>query len=168
MDTLSTNNWIVIGVGAAVLIFGAWWFMTNSSATTAGKESTEKDTDSKVSIDLSSVISTTSDTESVSVSDQPAGNIVAVSSVTFTQSGWIAVRDDRGWTLGAGRFEAGTHTNAAVSLLRATIPGERYQVLLYIDDGEEEFDFKKEILVTRSDGSIAGTTFKALVGAVQE
>ena len=163
MDKLSANNWIVIGAGALVLLLGAWWLMANPASPSEGKtENTEQEeTGSTSTVDVSSVVSTTSDGESISVVDQPAGDRVAVSNVEFTQSGWIAVRDDRGWTLGASRFGAGTHEDVVVKLLRATTPGQRYQVLLYIDDGDGAFDLETEILVIRSDGSVAGTTFSA-------
>ena len=163
MNRLSTNNWIVIGIGTALLLFGAWWLMT-SSAAPSSETNTEKSgalDAEEASINLNTVVSTTSDSESVTVADQVASDTITVASVSFTQSGWVAVRDDRGWTLGAGRFEKGTQTNVTVQLLRTTSAGERYQALLYIDDGDGEFDLEKEILVTRSDGSIAGTTFKA-------
>ncbi len=163
MDKLSTNNWIVIGIGAAVVLLGGWWFVTNSPVPSLDVANTEEGAlgADETSIDLNTVVSTTSDSESVSVADQPAGDAVTISSVTFTETGWIAVRDDRGWTLGAGRIEAGTHKDMVINLLRGTIAGERYQVLLYIDDGDQVFDLKKEILVTRSDGSIAGAIFEA-------
>ena len=165
MDKISTNNWIVIGVVAAVVILGGWWVMTSQSSSTSngGEEMTEDKTPGtgSVPIDASSGPSTTSDSESVSVSNQAAGTSIMLSSVTFSETGWVAVRDDRGWTLGAKRFDAGTQSNIAVTLLRATEAGQRYQVLLYIDDGDRLFDVKKEILVTRSDGSVAGAMFSA-------
>jgi len=75
--------------------------------------------------------------------------------------GWIAVRDSNGRTLGAGRFEAGTHSNVEVPLLRTTLTGQSYQVLIYVDDGDRVFDLHSDILVTRSDGSVAGDVFSA-------
>ena len=155
------NNKVLIGGVIVVLVVGGLWFMTREATPPIDTTDTGAEDSDTAPIDLTTVVSTTSDGESVSVSDQPAGDAIVVSNVTFTQSGWVTVRDDRGWTLGAGRFEPGTHTNVSVKLLRGTVAGERYQVLLYIDDGERQFELEKEILVTRSDGSIAGTTFRA-------
>jgi hypothetical protein len=102
--------------------------------------------------------------EAVSVGDQPAGSYVMVKSVTLPQMGWVAVRDSSGRTLGAARFEAGTYSAVQVPLLRNTVSGEHYQVLLYIDDGDKVFDLHKDTLVMNADGSVAGTTFTALNG----
>lgn len=162
MNKLSRNNWILIGIVAVALIGGGWWLMGSDVDTENENDDEEESAETNSSpIDVSPGSSTISNDESVSVSDQPARETVAVSSAKFTESGWIAIRDDRGWTLGATRFVAGTHSNVAVQLLRGTTAGERYQVLLYIDDGDGAFDLEKEILVTRSDGSVSGATFTA-------
>jgi hypothetical protein len=96
----------------------------------------------------------------VEVADQPAGSIVAIHSVTLVKMGWVAVRDNEGRILGAARFDEGTHTGI-VELLRNTVAGNSYQVLLYVDDGDRAFDLHKDILVSESDGRVAGTTFVA-------
>ena len=132
-----------------------------ASSTEDGDGAEEMSDENSAPIDVAAGPSTTSDGESVSVSNQLAGETVSLSSVTFSETGWVAVRDDRGWTLGAKRFEAGTHGDAVITLLRGTEAGQRYQVLLYVDDGDRLFDVKKEILVTRSDGSVAGAMFSA-------
>lgn len=86
---------------------------------------------------------------------------VTVKSATFAQVSWLAVRDVDGRTLGAGRFEPGTHTDFEVPLLRATTAGGRYQVLIYVDDGDKAFNLHQDILVMRADGSVAGDVFSA-------
>ncbi len=98
---------------------------------------------------------------SVTVVDQSAGSVVKVSSATLPQVGWIAVRDAKGWVLGARRFEAGTNSDVEVMLLRDTIAGGTYQVLLYSDDGDGQYDLHKDSLVMNPDASVAGTTFTA-------
>ncbi len=100
-------------------------------------------------------------TEAVSVSNQPAGMSVTVASVSVNQRDWIAIRDASGRTLGAALFSAGVHTNVTVPLLRATVAGERYQVLLYVDDGSKQFDLHKDALLIGTGGAVIGTTFTA-------
>ncbi len=106
-----------------------------------------------------SVVSTGND--SVTVVDQPAGSSIRVASVTMPQRGWVAVRDSNGRVLGAGRFDAGMSKDVVVPLLRVTAAGERYQVLLYIDDGDNQFDLHKDSLVMKADASVAGAMFSA-------
>ncbi len=100
--------------------------------------------------------------ESVNVADQPAGMEVKISSLSLSEMGWVGVRDSEGRVLGAGRFDAGSFKNVSVPLLRATAIGESYQVLLYADDGDRQFDLHKDVLVTGPYGGVAGTNFKAL------
>ncbi len=168
MKNFSTNTWIIIGVAVVVLVGGAWWLMArdtaeneNNDAETNTEEEIEDSDAASAPIDTTTVNTTVSNDASISVADQSAGTTVSVSSVTFAEIGWIAIRDDRGWTLGASRFPAGTHSNVKVELLRGTTAGERYQVLLYVDDGDGAFDLDNEILVTKSDGSVAGAMFTA-------
>ena len=102
------------------------------------------------------------DSESVRVEDQSAGMEVKVLSLSLREMGWVGIRDSDGRVLGAGRFDAGSFENVAVPLLRATAAGESYQVLLYADDGDREFDLHKDILISGPNGGVAGTNFKAL------
>ena len=97
----------------------------------------------------------------MTVADQPAGSVVKIASLTLSQLGWVAIRDSKGWVLGAGRFEAGTSSNVEVVLLRNTVAGEKYQVLLYSDDGDKQYDLHKDSLVMNADASVAGATFTA-------
>ena len=163
-DKTNTSNIIFIGIAVVVLVAGGWWLLTRDLAVdgTSGDAVEETNTEA---IDISAETitppsTTTSDGEAISVASQSAGASVTISSVTLTEMGWVAVRDDRGWTLGAARLDARTHENIAVELLRATESGQRYQVLLYHDDGDREFDLKKESLITHSDGTVAGVMFK--------
>ncbi|MEK7107095.1 MAG: hypothetical protein AAB899_02810 [Patescibacteria group bacterium] len=100
--------------------------------------------------------------ESVSVKDQLAGFEVQVASLALTEIGWVGIRDKDGRVLGAGRFEAGSFKNVNIPLLRATVAGESYQVLLYVDDGDKKFDLHKDILISGPNRGVAGTNFRAL------
>lgn len=86
----------------------------------------------------------TVDSGAVAVSNQPAGNSVAIDSLTVPAPGaWVAVREvngtDLGNVLGAVRI-GGPRSNFSIPLLRATEPGQRYAVVLYRDDGSGVFD----------------------------
>ena len=100
-----------------------------------------------------------SNTDAVVIANQPAGMAVTVESVTLSKSGWVAIRDNTGRTLGAALFPAGVQSNVSVPLLRATSAGSRYQALLYYDDGNKNFNLHTETLVENADGSVAGVMF---------
>lgn len=181
MDLNDTGNRVIGGIVVALLVIGAWYLGTAYKIPSGTKVADTK-TDATTSMtDTSGTGETTQTTSStdtsaehtpvlpvsgsaVTVKDQPAGDTVTVESATLPQLGWIAVRDSDGRTLGAGRFDAGTVTNVQVPLLRATEPGQRYQVLLYVDDGDKAFDLHTDTLVTNADGSVAGATFTTLSG----
>lgn len=92
------------------------------------------------------VTSTTSSSSSpesgaISVTNQSAGSLVLIESVTVPQPGvWVAVREvngnDLGNVLGAVRV-SGPRSAISVPLLRSTEPGLSYAVELYrTDDGD--------------------------------
>ena len=180
MEENSSANWIIVGVGALIILVGGWWVITHNKSGAAGSTASSTATGAATLGDAvlspsggvmtgsaAQNTSTTMATEvangdAVSVVDQPAGGSTAVASVALSKPGWVAVRDERGWTLGAGWFDAGTQKNVSVPLLRATESGKKYQALLYIDTaGDHTFDVHGETLVTNADGSIAGSMFTA-------
>ncbi|HUO49967.1 MAG TPA: hypothetical protein VMU25_00085 [Candidatus Paceibacterota bacterium] len=168
LNVLKENWGVIIGVLVAFLV-GLWAGFTlgshggvasetvevsNTTIATTSTETTQKHEEA-------SNPEVTATNDAVVVSDQSAGKSVAVKSVTLSQKGWVAVRDSDGKTLGAAFFPAGTSTDVSVPLLRATEAGQRYQVLLYYDDGNHNFNLKTEVLVVNADGSVAGTNFSA-------
>ncbi len=98
-----------------------------------------------------------------SVVDQSAGGVVYVSSLIFPKESWIAVREDNdgvmGNILGAYRYPIGEHTGA-VELLRDTQPGQTYYVVIYIDDGDKDFDHKKDTLLIDNEGNATAAIFR--------
>ncbi len=182
MDENANVNWVIAGVGLLIIIVGGWWVishnasgagtMATSTATTtmtdntstSGSDTNSQSAGSETTTGSSATPEPTAAAsgDTVSVADQPAGTSVAVASVTLSKDGWVAIRDDKGWTLGAAWFPAGTQHTVSVQLLRATEAGKRYQALLFIDTaGDHTFDVHGETLVTNSDGSIAGAMFTA-------
>jgi hypothetical protein len=174
MDMNDTGNRVIIGIVAALLVIGAWYLGTTyrpgsmtsmqstSTVTTSGSTSTN--TNTSITGATSGATQVAVGGEAVSVADQPAGGFVTVKSVTISQLGWVAVRDASGHVLGAVRVDAGTHTAVQVPLLRNTVSGQKYQVLLYADDGDKVFELHKDTLVMNADGTIAGASFTALNG----
>jgi len=85
----------------------------------------------------------------VIVSDQLAGNMVKIESVSLTFDGWVAVHEDingqPGNILGAQRFDAGSYSGGQVELARASVTGGKYYVMLHTDDGDKMFDHKLDL-----------------------
>ncbi len=81
---------------------------------------------------------------SISVSDQAAGEMVTLGRVDMTVDGWVVVHEDRdgapGNILGAQRFDAGSYSGGSVELLRPTVAGGKYYVMLHADDGDKMYD----------------------------
>lgn len=105
------------------------------------------------------------DSGAVAVSDQPAGNSVEIDSLTVPAPGaWVAVREvngsDLGNVLGAVRI-GGPRSSFSVPLLRATLPGQRYAVELYRDDGSGMFDPGLSVYVDFQTGERVVTYFNA-------
>lgn len=165
-----SNQWVAILV-IIVLIVGAWYVgrkqAINASFAPDAIEgaylSDNSDTTDKNGRSPEAGASAArAGSEFVQVADQPAGMEVKVSSLALSEMGWVGIRDDEGRVLGAGRFDAGNFADVTVPLLRATVAGDSYQALLYVDDGDRAFDLKKDALIIGPDGDVAGTNFKAL------
>lgn len=100
--------------------------------------------------------------DAVSVADQPAGESVAVQSVTLAKDGWVAIRNSADWTLGAAWFPAGTHADVSVPLLRATESGQSYTAALYYDIPDDHaFKLHQDPAVLMADGSTVSGAFLA-------
>lgn len=157
---------VIIGILALALLAGAWWIFgvqqsgTTAVATPGSQQSGSGGATSGTGASSSAQVGG----DAVSVGDQPAGSFVIVESVAVPQMGWVAVRDSSGRVLGAARVEAGTHSAVQVELLRNTVAGEMYQVLVYVDDGDRSFDLHKDTLVMNADGAVSGAIFSALYG----
>lgn len=166
MDLNDTGNRVIVGVVAVLLIIGAWYLGTASKGMVSGGKTSDSSTetfqDSTGTWSGAAPLNVSG--ENLSVQDQPAGSYVMVTSATLPQVGWVAIRDSNGRILGAGRLDGGVHGAVQVPLLRNTESGQKYQALVYTDDGDKAFDLHKDTLLMNSDGSVAGTTFSATNG----
>jgi hypothetical protein len=169
------RNWLT-GVGVALVVIVGITFALHSketlspvvagdeSSTTASTASTTMNrsstagSSSSAFATLSGTVTTPSLGETVSVADQPAGKSVAINAMSLMHKSWIAIKDTDGRILGAGLFPA-TATEGVVPLLRATTAGDRYEVLIYVDNGDKVFSLHKDMLVVSADGSPIGAAF---------
>jgi hypothetical protein len=166
VDLNDRNTQIIIGAATLVVIIaGAWWFVARGAnpkpgevvATTTVMSSSPTTTVPSEALPGAPVAQASG--ESVTVQDQAAGESVQVASVRLSETSWIAVRDENGKTLGAALFPAGTQTDVSVPLLRATEAGQHYQALIYVDNGDHQFDLHADTLIVNADGTVAGTAF---------
>lgn len=100
----------------------------------------------------------------VSAIDQIPGGTVTVAMVTLEQEGWVVVHDERnnqvGTIIAARRVNAGITENVVVDLLGAqTQTGRNYYALLYNDDGDRKFDFKKDFPLKDASGAMIAIKF---------
>lgn len=138
--------WIIGGIALliVVILFGVWIFTTRG-AVKPGLNATS--TAATTTVDAGARASTSANGEMIAVADQAAGETVVLSSADLKKAGWIAIRDSRGWTLGAAWLPAGSQKNVSVSLLRRTSAGESYTAVVHVDDGDKKFDIKRDALI---------------------
>lgn len=136
---MESSRILTFAGGLALGALGMWlWYAHPQMQQTLG------DTDIDALTSTSTPVTESSTSGAVSVADQAAGNSVLITSVTVPPPGvWVAVREvvgnDLGNVLGATRVRA-PMSNVTVQLLRNTIPGQTYAVMLYRDDGDNIFD----------------------------
>ena len=103
--------------------------------------------------------------DKVSVTDQKAGNTVVVSKLNLDKTYWVAIRDSRSTNvaprvLGAKKIFAGSHSDEAIYVSRATEAGKSYDVVLFKD--APDFNYSASMMVMDSNGNEPiGATFKA-------
>lgn len=106
---------------------------------------------------------TATDNFSISVTDQSAGDMVYVSQMDLGAPAWVAIRENNdgelGNILGAGWYPEGKSTGT-VELLRGTESGAVYYVVLYTDNGDKQFDYRQDTLVTDGGTNILVTKFR--------
>jgi hypothetical protein len=109
---------------------------------------------------------TISSSASISVHNQKAGSQVLVDSATFSAPGWIVVYEyvggELGHVLGAYYKNVGTYSNESVDLLKDTVSGSTYAVTVSNDDGDKNYDYRKDVPVVDSSGKTILATFTAL------
>ncbi len=166
---METNNnvtqWVIIGAAVLVLVIGGAWLAMRGGTAEPVEETNMQATSTPVTPTVETeanvpqgTVTASSDGETVSVANQAAGNTVALSAMSLTRASWVAVRDDMS-IMGAAWFPSSA-TSGEVKLQRATQSGKSYRVVIYVDDGDKKFDFKKDQLITSESGPV-GISFDA-------
>ncbi len=109
-------------------------------------------------VDINIPIATSSPRYTVSVNNQSAGSSVIISSVTVPEISWVAIRENNndvmGRILGAQKVFPGTARDVIVELLRPTASQVMYATVIYKDNGDGEFDFKVDELVSQDEAPV--------------
>ena len=177
MKNISSNKivWGVVGLIVGLVI--GWFIGHGSFGVTAdskdvSEENTQEEINSAISAEnekisdalfANSSLSQESDS-AILVNDQRAGSVVTVASVETDASVWVVVREDKdgvvGNILGASRVDSGASNNIVINLLRPTVVGQTYRIVLFKDDGDSKFDYKIDVPMT-SDGTLISRPFAA-------
>jgi hypothetical protein len=109
---------------------------------------------------------TASNTNTIQVGAQQAGTPVRIASVQLDAGeagGWVVVHEVQdgviGNALGAIRKDSGLHTDVVVQLLRETVSGGTYAVVLYTDNGDRQFSLTSDTPLTDAEGTFDMSIF---------
>lgn len=170
MDMKNAYAPVVIGVVVGLVVgFAVGWYWTESKYASTQDVETQQEqneqnqqTESEDQTEDESSMNVQASNEAIAVSEQDAGSSVVVDEVTLSETGWVAIRemknDVMGNVLGAKRIQnPGTISRVSVELLRPTVAGETYAVVIYRDDGNANFDLNFDSLVVRGDDPVSAT-----------
>lgn len=100
--------------------------------------------------------------------NQAAGPEISVKEIFLADGGWVVAREETegrtGKILGARRLDAGRYENIEIELLRQTLLGQKYYVVLHGDDGDKEFDFNMDFPIRNDAGEIIMKDFRTVLG----
>ena len=162
MSAWTDNVWTVAAVvlvaGLIVGFLVGWYWPRDGASLTV--DTTNLISTSTVSVVPlpANVYETIEATSSVSVDDQKAGNLVFVKHTEVTKPTWIAVREMLGDVVGnilGAQMITSTSDDVPVTLVRGTVAGGKYAVFLYQDDGNGQFEFKKDLMMEMNGEPVA-------------
>lgn len=174
---MSKRTWLLIG-GAVLLTGIGWWLFAKPSAVPineGGDAQVALDGESK---DEMKAIENAIEGEAThlgtplpgkteglaTVLTQPSGSQVIVQNVALEVPGWLVIHEVTdgliGNALGAARRDAGSHDNVSIDLLRETMPGQTYALILYRDNGNKTFEIHGDMPMVDTSGVPLVTTFE--------
>ncbi|OHA21024.1 MAG: hypothetical protein A2849_01815 [Candidatus Taylorbacteria bacterium RIFCSPHIGHO2_01_FULL_51_15] len=90
------------------------------------------------------------------VEDQTAGGTATVANIDTSEIVWVAVREEKdgvvGNILGAQKVFVGKGQSVTVELLRPTLAGGTYLVVLYRDIGDPAFNYREDVVIEGMEG----------------
>lgn len=147
---------VIVFIIGLLVGLGVYWTWDNRYAAPSDvNEEQNETTDEEISL---------TGPNAVAVEDlQEAGNKVVIAKAKFASPGWVAVHDDVGGVpgriLGAKLFDRG-EVSGEVELLRNTVPGTSYLIVLHSDDGDyKNFSAKTDTILTNEDGDMVMIRF---------
>ncbi len=161
----------IAGFMVGIIVLYTWGQIFNKDADIdmilAGEDDINIITASDVIIQDKEMVDTTEtqiQNEMIVVANQSAGNSVIVNSVkldTGSSGGWVVVHEVNNGVmanaLGAVRRDPGIHSNIEVKLLRATLPGGTYAVVLYSDNNDRIFNMATDTPLKNGEDYIMST-----------
>lgn len=137
---------------------------TDADTILAGKGNTKTVTESNVMIQDKKVDDTQMQDDMIIVTNQPAGSSVTVKSANLEAGkggGWVVVHEVNDGVianaLGAVRRDSGTHADIEVKLLRETLPGGTYAVVLYSDNNDRVFSISTDTPLKNGEDYVMST-----------
>ncbi len=134
---------------------------TNSASSTGSKMifGDQEEEDAK----MESKSSMSNSEEGIELSDQTAGNTVIISKLSTNEAYWVAVRDSQSTTktpyiLGAKRVAAGNYSDLSIYVNRATVQGNKYDIVFYKDGATFNYD---PAMIVSNGSTVAAATFEA-------
>lgn len=107
----------------------------------------------------------------IEMQDQRPGTAVQITKLETPTDVWVAIHETQdgvpGNILGAARFRAGETDLDDVELLRPTAGEEQYIAMLHTDDGDDAFDFTKDVPLRSADGEVIMAIFRAVGSPTQ-
>src|SRR3989344_1020863 len=171
MNTLSINQKILIAaligflIGASAVL--VWDVSRSKTVVRDTGESTSNDKMTEPVVEeekMAPILLGAKDR--IDADDQTAGSLVNILTIQLERAGWVAVHEDNngklGNVLGAAWFPSGT-SRGGVELLRDTMAGNTYHVVLYNDNDNKIFELGTDALIVDDQQNPVLDTFRTTI-----